>query len=53
MALASLPRATDPTALDTALGPIAIASVPVAPSLFILPASEEFTEKYFTFAAFN
>ena len=40
--------------LASAFGPIAIASLPFAPSLFLFPASSEFTEKYFIlFASFD
>ena len=44
-------RALSP--VDLAVGPMAMAFVPVAPVLSRLPASVEFTEKYFTVAAFN
>ena len=45
--LAPNPIATELSSFAFAIGPIAIASLPVAPSLFLFSFSPEFTEKYF------
>ena len=39
--------------VDFAVGPMAMAFVPVVPALSRFPTSVEFTEKYFTVDAFS
>ncbi|WKS99276.1 hypothetical protein NYR30_11180 [Gallibacterium salpingitidis] len=43
-----LPTTIEPSLLELAFGPIAIALFAVAPLLSLLPSSVELTEKYFT-----
>ena len=52
-AVALLPKAIDWAFVAVAAGPIAIALTPVAPVLSWFPVTVEFTEKYFTLAAFS
>ena len=53
MAVAPLPVATPSVLVAVALGPMAIALVPVAPSFCLFGSTVEFTEKYLTRSPMN